>query len=135
MDGMNSILFAAVVLGALAMTWYQAHAYRKIATKVLDSNVGLATQAAKAQAQNTRALQSIHTLVNSNLSAAQKRELDATRRDLSSLQEIVSLKESQGLSVSKESRLIIEEVKMRVQEMTRAATHTEKQTQIANEER
>jgi hypothetical protein len=104
----------------------------RVGRELLESNNAIYLQASKANFDTTRALASIHTLVNSNLAAAQQRELDATRRDLASLQEVVSLKESQGLPVSVESLTVIEEVKARIAEMTSAATHTEEQTELAD---
>jgi len=124
---MSTILFATLVLGAMMMTWYQARAYRKVAAEVLASNERVAAQAAEADAKTAQALFDIHKLVNSNLSAAQQGELNATRRDLASLQEVVSLKESQGIPVSSESLGVIDEVKERIAEMT-AAIHTKERT-------
>jgi hypothetical protein len=94
----------------IGVTWLQHRT-------LLRSNRGIAEQAAADAASTAKSLSAIHTLVNSNLAAAKRGELDATRRDLASLQEVVSLKESQGLSVSPESRAVIIEVKERIAEM------------------
>ena len=134
MNGINGIFFAAVVLSGLVLTWFQARAYRKVAADVLKSNKQVAAQASTDAKITAKALSAIHTLVNSNLAAAKQGELDATRRDLASLQEVVSLKEAQGLSVSEESRAVIIEVRARINEMCLAATHATQQTRIADQQ-
>jgi hypothetical protein len=134
MKGINDIVFVVVVLGALIMTWYQARAYRQVATKVLKSNAEVAKQAAEADAETSRQLASIHILVNSNLSTAQQNELNATRRDLASLEALVSLKESQGLPVSEESLGVIEEVKARIKELSKSVKQKDEKTVEANKQ-
>jgi cysteinyl-tRNA synthetase len=105
-----------------------------IGRELLASNSEIYMQASHANFDTAKALADIHKLVNSNLAAARQRELDATRRDLASLQEVVSLKESQGIPVSAESMAVIDEVKARIEEMTRAAVRTEQQTEKADDQ-
>ena len=122
---MIDLLWIALAGVFIGVTWWQHRA-------LLRSNRGIAEQAAEDAKSTAKSLSAIHTLVNSNLAAAKQGELDATRRDLASLQEVVSLKESQGLSVSPESLAVIIEVKERIAEMNAAAAHAEEQTEIAD---
>lgn len=62
------------------------------ATLLLESNERVATEAAKVSHAQSEKLDTIHTLVNSNLTASKQSDLDTKRGLLASLQEIVALR-------------------------------------------
>lgn len=62
----------------------------------------------------------IHKLVNSNMTSAMQSELDATVRDLSSLQEIVELKKAAGREPTTQALAVIKTAETKVKELTAA---------------
>jgi hypothetical protein len=131
----TDLIWFAVITLFFGATWLQGRATRQSSRVLLESNRKIASDATQANYDVSQALKSIHTLVNSNLSAAQQRELDANRVTLTALQEVVSLKESQGLPVSQDSRTVIRQVKERIAEMAEAGYHTKQQTDIADRQK
>jgi hypothetical protein len=118
----------------LSMMW-QNHSIRKITRETIAVDKELLAHSKETAARNALALGEIHTLVNSNLSKSQQAELDATRRDLTSLEELVDLKRSQNLRVSDESLTIIEQVKDRINELSKELDHRGSQTELADKGR
>lgn len=129
---MNNSLLLALISGGLLLAWFQGRSSRKVAKQVLDSNADVAAKAAAANEETVVALSAIHTLVNSNLTAARRSELEATRRDLASLRELASFKETQGIPVSAEATEAIELAQTRATELARDVDHKQAQTAIAD---
>jgi hypothetical protein len=115
---MNMYLLSALVIGGVLLTYYQTRANRKIAAAIFASNAALAAKSNKADEENKTKLDEIHYLVNSNLTAARRSELEATRRDLASLRELANFKVSQGFPVSGEATEAIDLTAARVTELS-----------------
>ena len=86
--------------------------------------------AATAAETNTK-LDAIHTLVNSNMTAAMQAELTAVEAQRVVLQEVVALKEANGVPAD-ESRATIETLNNRVNELRAVLTDRVEQTRVAN---
>ncbi len=65
-------------------------------------------------------LDAIHSLVNSNMTAAMQAELDATVRELAMMREVIELKRTAGKEPSPESLAAKEMTKTRIAELTAA---------------
>jgi hypothetical protein len=76
----------------------------------------------------------IHTLVNSNLTAQMNDTLDATVRDLASLQEIVALKERDGREPTPEALQVIEATESRIGELRAKLRDRAEATEIGAEQ-
>lgn len=74
----------------------------------------------------------IHTLVNSDKTAAMQRELDATKRELVMLREINRLHEQAGASPAPEALATIDFTERRISELTEELEERHQQDQIAN---
>jgi hypothetical protein len=76
----------------------------------------------------------IHTLVNSNLTAQMNDTLDATVRDLASLQEIVALKGREGREPTAEALQVIEATESRIGELRAKLRDRAEATEIGKAE-
>jgi hypothetical protein len=76
----------------------------------------------------------IHTLVNSNLTAQMNDTLDATVRDLASLQEIVALKGREGHEATPEALQVIEATESRIGELRAKLRDRAEATEIGKAE-
>jgi len=133
---------AALLVSAISpllVVWFQSRLARqttvrqeKTAQLLLDSNAKVANAAAHANAETTAALGKIHTLVNSNLTEAQKRELDATRLMLASMREVVTLKEDRAIAIDPETTEAIAIAEDRIRELAGALTHKAAQQLVAD---
>ena len=75
----------------------------------------------KAAAEVTNGkLDTIHTLVNSNMTAAMQSELDSVRRELVLMHEIIDLKRSAGTEPTKEALRAISATRDRIDELAAA---------------
>jgi citrate synthase len=119
-----------VLLALIA--WLQHRSNAKTARELQASNRQVAEQAQKAHVETTTALGAIHTLVNSNLTSAQQRELAAMRDSLKSSREVISLKQDRGMPVTPETLDAIEQVETRISELARDLVHKQEQTDIAD---
>lgn len=87
---------------------------------------------AAAAAETSGKLDVIHLLVNSNLTIAQQRELAATTTMLTTMREVVSLKEQLGVTSSTASLEHIRITEERVNALARDLEHKVAQTRVAN---
>ncbi len=88
---------------------------------------------AKIAVDQGKKLDQIHTLVNSNLTAAMESELGAHRAGLILMQEIVDLKRLSGKSPSAESLEAIKLTTAKIDELSRTLGDRVRQTKIAEE--
>lgn len=129
------VLVAIIVVGWIGVrTRKSAIVSAEIGRQLLLSNNDILTQTSKSSFDTARSLKAIHTLVNSNLAEAKKRELDATRATLKSMREVVTLKEGQDIVVSVSTRATIDQLEERIAELLLAQAHTQEQTAIADRE-
>jgi hypothetical protein len=82
----------------------------------------------------TKQLHQIHTLVNSNLTASMRAELEATVRDAASLREVIAIKKISGLAPSPEAAQQLEATDARVAELRASIGDRLQATEIAEAE-
>jgi len=99
---------------------------------LLEANERVAKQSAAEFAATQRQLGQIHTLVNSNLTEAQGRELEATRAMLITMQEVVDLKRKGGVEPSQEAIDAIEATRSRVNALSRDLKQKVERTKVAD---
>jgi hypothetical protein len=99
---------------------------------LLQANERRAKQSAQEFAATQRQLAQIHTLVNSNLTEAQGRELEATRAMLITMQEVVDLKRKGGVEPSQEAIDAIDATRSRVDALSRDLAQKVEQTKVAD---
>lgn len=76
-------------------------------------------------------LSAIHTLVNSNMTAALQAELDSTKRELVALREIMELKAAAGQEPSVEALAVIETAERRIAELDALLAERQRKDEIA----
>lgn len=101
---------------------------------LLESNAEIAKEARVSQTQTVSRLDAIHTLVNSNMTAAMERELAATRAMLASMRDVIDVKEDRGIPVQPETRVVIAEVEKRITELVADLHYKKQQTDLAEAE-
>jgi hypothetical protein len=102
------------------------------ATLLVDSNERVAV-AAREQAKVTNGkLDAIHTLVNSNMSAAMQSELDATVRDLAMMREVIALRATAGREPTAEILSAVSATEDRIAELRAVLADRAQQTEIAD---
>lgn len=89
----------------------------KVAALLLSSNKKVADTAEAISALTLSKLETIHLLVNSNLTKQIQAEKNATIRELAALKEIVHLKQSQGIQPTQEALDAIDETIVRIDEL------------------
>ena len=100
----------------------------QVAAKLLViNNEAVASTAAVTQSK----LDVIHTLVNSNMTAAMQAELDATVRELAMMNEVIALNRAAGREPSKEALGAIVDTGAKIAELRAALADRLKQTQVA----
>lgn len=99
---------------------------------LLAANERVAAQTAEADRATQARLQQIHVLVNSNLTEAQERELEATRGTLVSMREVVALSRKLGLEPAPDSLRQIESTEARIDILARNLAHKIQQTAVAD---
>lgn len=129
------IAIISAILGPLILALFQRITANEVARRLLRSNADVARQAKVAHAETTSALNAIHTLVNSNLTSAQHRELDASRAMLAAMREVITLKEDRGVPVAPETIDAVKRAEMRIAELARDLIHKQQQTDIADAQR
>jgi hypothetical protein len=90
-------------------------------------------RAAETAATTNGKLDQIHTLVNSNMTAAMQSELDATVALLDTLREVVALNEAAGRQPTAEAVGRIDAMQTKVDELSANLTDRLKQTTAANQ--
>jgi hypothetical protein len=135
-------MFSASLSSPVLVAWWQHRSTVQVADQaaraaqlLIESNQRIAEQARITGLSTMTRLDEIHTLVNSNMTAAQERELAATRAMLVSMREVISLKEDRGIPVSDETNVIIAEVEKRIKEMANDLRYKKQQTDLANLQR
>jgi hypothetical protein len=89
---------------------------------------------AKTAAETNGKLDVIHTLVNSNMTAAMQAELDATSRELVSLREITALKQAAGLEPTPAALAAVQATEAKIAELTAALRDRLAQTALAEQQ-
>lgn len=126
------LAFAGVILSPILVAWLtgkQRHQEKlqdwerqdQVATKVSEAAEKLAesNKIMTASAESTgRKLDVIHTLVNSNMTAALQGELNATLRELAMMQEVLALKSKSGLTPTPEALAAIQSAEKAIAELT-----------------
>lgn len=87
-----------------------------------------------AREMNVR-LEQIHKLVNSELTQAQQRELDATVAMLAAIREVVAMKIERGLDPSPETLATMDQIQARIEVLGRVIAHKLEVTANATRER
>ncbi len=113
----------------LAIAWMANHARRRerledyarqdlVAERVAET-ADILTESNKKMALQTNAkLDSIHVLVNSNMTSAMKAELDATVREKAVLIELMSLKETMGHETATSTLVALKAAEEKITELT-----------------
>lgn len=86
------------------------------------------------QAEQGRALAQIHALVNSNLTASMRSELEATVRDVASMREVIALRRAAGHEPSQEAIAAVEATDNRIYELRASLTDKLHATDIGDAE-
>lgn len=95
----------------------------------------VAVAAEVAQAETHSQLDQIHTLVNSELFEAQRRELAATEAQLVAMREVVDLRQAGGVEPTAADEDALLELEMRINGMARGLAAKARQTDAAEVER
>jgi hypothetical protein len=90
----------------------------EVAAKLLVSNERVAATAKTASEGTNSKLDMIHTLVNSQMTAALESELAATQRELAMMREVISLKSAAGHAPNIETLSEIKAIEGKVVELT-----------------
>jgi replicative DNA helicase len=154
---MNSLLIALVVavIGPIILSWLNGR--QRKAEKILDwarqddvaaeakrQQGEVAAQAAEAArlllaenkkvahtaAETNEKLDVIHTLVNSNMTAAMQSEYDATVRELAMMREVVALKKAAGEQPSPEAVAAIDATEQKIAQLAAELSDRLKQANI-----
>ena len=88
---------------------------------------------AKTAKETNLKLDQIHTLVNSNMTAAMRAELEATIQKLQLMREIVARDKADNIKVLPEALKAIADVEIKIGELTATLNDRLRQTQIAEE--
>ena len=88
---------------------------------------------AKTAKETNLKLDQIHTLVNSNMTAAMRAELEATIQKLKLMREIVARDKADNIRVLPEALRAIRDVETKIGELTATLNDRLRQTQIAEE--
>jgi 2-succinyl-5-enolpyruvyl-6-hydroxy-3-cyclohexene-1-carboxylate synthase len=104
----------------------------EVAANLLSTNATVAQATVTSNAENRKALQAIHVLVNSNLLAAQRSELIATQASLKSMREVVALKTRLGVPVLPETLAALEKVEAQVAALALDIVYKEQATLLAD---
>jgi len=86
---------------------------------------------ARATIKTNTKLDVIHTLVNSNMTAAMQAELDATTREVAMMREVVALNEAAGRTPSQEALAAIEATQNKINELSASLQDRLRQTKVA----
>lgn len=103
----------------------------KVAAALIKSNSEVASITHQAATETAARLAAIHTLVNSNLTQAQERELDATRAMLGSMREVMAMRQDRDLPVSPETIDAIKMIEARITVMAGDLAHKDQLTKLA----
>lgn len=114
-----AIAVFSAICGPLVMALFQQFSAAKTAKVLLASNQAVAEVASAFRQETATSLKQIHTLVNSNLTAAQHRELDASRAMLAAMREVIILKEDRGISIAHEAIDAVDRAEKRINELAR----------------
>lgn len=90
---------------------------KKAAVLLVEDNRRVAKTAAAAAQQTFGKLDEIHTLVNSNMTAAMQAELDATVREVAMMREVVALHKAAGRKPSAEAAAAIAATEAKIAEL------------------
>jgi hypothetical protein len=97
----------------------------KVAKLAADAARTLETNTAEAFAtarESKKTLDTIHMLVNSNLTASMQAEFNATVREATMMQEVIDLKRAAGVEPTIETLATLESTKSRISELSAALT-------------
>jgi hypothetical protein len=145
---MNTLLIALVVavIGPLLLSWRQGIQRRKEkaldweredkvaeqARKAADLLVAANERVAKTAEVTNGKLDVIHTLVNSNMTAAMQAELDATTRELAMMREVIDLKQAAGKKPTPMALAAVTATESKIHELQTALADRLKQNELAD---
>jgi hypothetical protein len=115
--GIISVIIVGAVAVFTAITAPMILAYRTEKLHTEDREADWARQDAIAAATNGK-LDIIHTLVNSNMTAAMQAELDAIRRELAMMREVVALNLAAGREPTVETLAAIEATEAKITKLS-----------------
>jgi hypothetical protein len=93
---------------------------QEAATLLVEDNQRVAKAAALATSKTFGKLDEIHTLVNSNMTAAMQAEFDATVRELAMMREVIGLHAAAGRAPSTEAESAVTATESRIAELRAA---------------
>ena len=94
----------------------------------------VAARLEKASLKTNTKLDVIHTLVNSNMTAAMQSELDAITRELAMMLEVIELKKANGLEPSKKALAALDTTQSKLTELTNQLEDRRKSTILADKQ-
>ena len=103
----------------------------RIAATLVASNETLASQTRTDHRETTAALGQIHTLVNSNLTDAQRLQLAAMRALQLSSAQVIAMKQDRGMSTEEDNERAAE-LATAIKTLAANLTHKQEQTDIAD---
>ena len=102
---------------------------KKTAELLVENN----ERVARTSKETNLKLDQIHTLVNSNMTAAMRAELEATIQKLKLMREIVARDKADNIKVLPEALRAIKDVELKIGELTATLNDRLRQTEIAEE--
>lgn len=129
---LSLIAVFSAILGPFVLAMFQRYTAAEVARRLLKSNEAVAKQARLTYEDTATALADIHALVNSNLTSAQRRELDASRAMLAAMREVITMKEDRGMPVTPETLEAINLAEKQIADLARNLAYKQ---EIADTER
>jgi len=146
---MSTVLVALIVAGGAAFSaWWNTRQRRRDKKEDWAREDAVAAQAAEAArlllAENKKVaataavtnnkLDIIHTLVNSNMTAAMQAEYDATVREIAMMKEVIALNQAAGREPSPEAIGAIEATQTKINELQAALADRLKQAEVVEQQ-
>lgn len=101
------------------------------ADKIVAANMTTTDAVIETTSVTNAKLDQIHTLVNSNMTAAMQSELDATKRELAMMNEVIDLKKAAGRPPTQDVLSTLEITKAKISELEAQLADRLKQTKLA----
>lgn len=114
------------------MAWLLNKSHKEERKIDMDRQDRVAIQVVNASDITNEKLDTIHILVNSNMTAALQAELDATVRELAMMKEVIALNRAAGRAPSNEASKALEMTQAKIRELTAQLNDRLRQTRIAD---
>lgn len=114
------------------MAWLLNKSHKEERKIDMDRQDRVAIQVVNASDITNEKLDTIHILVNSNMTAALQAELDATIRELAMMKEVIALNRAAGRAPSNEASKALEMTQAKIRELTAQLNDRLRQTRIAD---